>query len=35
MGREAGPLRGPLTEMEEANAGKLAKEMVDFGLKLK
>ncbi|MEE0420708.1 MAG: 4-hydroxy-tetrahydrodipicolinate synthase [Lachnospiraceae bacterium] len=35
MGREAGPLRGPLTEMEEANAEKLAREMVDFGLKLK
>lgn len=35
MGVEAGPLRAPLTEMEEANADKLAKAMVDFGLKLK
>ena len=34
MGMEVGPLRGPLTEMEDANAEKLAKEMVDFGLKL-
>ena len=34
MGMAVGPLRGPLTEMEDANAEKLAKEMVDFGLKL-
>lgn len=34
MGMEVGPLRGPLTEMEDAHAEKLAKEMVDFGLKL-
>ncbi len=34
MGMAVGPLRGPLTEMEDANVEKLAKEMVDFGLKL-
>lgn len=34
MGKEVGPLRGPLTEMEEENAQKLAKAMVDFGLTL-
>ncbi|MCR1841121.1 4-hydroxy-tetrahydrodipicolinate synthase [Murimonas intestini] len=34
MGKEVGPLRAPLTEMEEENAGKLAKAMVDFGLTL-
>ena len=32
MGKEVGPLRAPLTEMEEEYAGKLAKAMVDFGL---
>lgn len=32
MGMEAGGLRLPLTEMEEANAGKLEKAMKDFGL---
>lgn len=34
MGKEVGPLRGPLTEMEEENAKKLAKAMEDFGIKL-
>lgn len=34
MGMEVGPLRGPLTEMEDIHAQKLAKEMVDFGLRL-
>lgn len=32
MGLNAGPLRRPLTEMEDANAEKLAKAMKDFGL---
>ncbi|MBR5595906.1 MAG: 4-hydroxy-tetrahydrodipicolinate synthase [Lachnospiraceae bacterium] len=32
MGLNAGPLRRPLTEMEDANAQKLAKAMKDFGL---
>lgn len=35
MGMEVGPLRGPLSEMEDAAAEMMAKEMVDFGLKLK
>lgn len=35
MGMEVGPLREPLSEMEDAAAEKMAKEMVDFGLKLK
>lgn len=34
MGFEAGPLRGPLCEMEEANVEKLVKAMKDFGIKL-
>lgn len=34
MGMEVGSLRMPLTEMTEENAAKLAKAMVDFGLKL-
>ena len=34
MGMEVGPLRSPLTEMEEANEEKLKEEMVKFGLKL-
>ena len=34
MGKEVGPLRGPLSEMEDANAEKLAKAMEDFGIKL-
>lgn len=32
MGLNAGPLRRPLTEMEDANAEKLEKAMKDFGL---
>lgn len=32
MGLEAGPLRRPLTQMEEGNAAKLRKAMEDFGL---
>ncbi|MDY3920235.1 MAG: 4-hydroxy-tetrahydrodipicolinate synthase [Candidatus Limivivens sp.] len=34
MGREVGPLRGPLSEMEEEHARELAEAMVDFGIKL-
>ena len=34
LGWDVGPLRLPLTEMEEANAAKLAQAMKDFGLKL-
>jgi len=34
MGMEVGPLRMPLTEMEEAHAAKLAQAMKDFGIKL-
>jgi 4-hydroxy-tetrahydrodipicolinate synthase len=34
MGMEVGPLRMPLTEIEEANAKNLAKAMKDFGIKL-
>lgn len=34
MGMEVGPLRMPLTEMTEANAGKLAEEMRRFGIKV-
>lgn len=34
MGKNAGPLRGPLTEMEEANQQKLAQAMKDFGIAL-
>ena len=32
MGLEAGPLRRPLTEMEEGNAAKLEKALKDYGL---
>ena len=32
MGLNAGPLRRPLTEMEEANAVRLEKAMKDFGI---
>ena len=32
MGMEAGVLRRPLTEMEEANAAKMEKAMQDYGL---
>lgn len=34
MGMEVGPLRMPLTEMEDANKEKLAQAMKDFGIKL-
>ena len=34
MGKEVGPLRGPLSEMEEEHAAKLAEEMKKFGIKL-
>lgn len=34
MGKEVGPLRAPLTEMEEAHKAVLAEEMRKFGLKL-
>ncbi|MBS6194149.1 MAG: 4-hydroxy-tetrahydrodipicolinate synthase [Clostridiales bacterium] len=34
MGKEVGPLRMPLTEMEDAHKAILAEEMVKFGLKL-
>lgn len=34
MGREVGPLRAPLTVMEEAHQQKLAQVMKDFGIKL-
>lgn len=34
MGKEVGPLRGPLTEMEPEHAKKLAEAMKAFGLKL-
>ncbi len=34
MGKEVGPLRMPLTEMEEANKAVLAEEMRKFGIKL-
>jgi 4-hydroxy-tetrahydrodipicolinate synthase len=34
MGMEVGPLRKPLTEMEEVNQKVLAKAMADFGIKL-
>lgn len=34
MGKNVGPLRGPLTEMEEANRQKLAQAMKDFGIAL-
>ena len=32
MGREAGVLRRPLTEMEDANAARLEKAMKEYGL---
>lgn len=34
MGKEAGPLRAPLYEMEEAHKAKLAQAMKDFGIQL-
>ena len=35
MGMEAGPMRRPLTEMEPANAERLKKAMVEFGVSVK
>ena len=32
MGKEVGPLRGPLCEMDEANVEKLKKAMVNYGI---
>ena len=32
MGKEVGPLRGPLCEMEEANVQRLTKAMKDYGI---
>ena len=32
MGKEVGPLRAPLTEMEDAHKEVLRKAMTDFGL---
>ena len=34
LGKEVGPLRGPLTEMEEEHARRLAKAMKDYGLEV-
>ena len=34
LGKEVGPLRGPLCEMEEAHAAELAEAMKNFGLTL-
>ena len=34
MGKEVGPLRMPLCEMEDANKAKLAEELKNFGIKL-
>ena len=34
MGKDAGPLRLPLTDMEPANLKRLEKAMIDFGIKL-
>lgn len=34
MGKEAGPLRGPLCEMEPQNVERLKKAMIEFGIKL-
>lgn len=34
MGKEVGPLRGPLTEMEEQNQEKLAQCMREFGIEI-
>ena len=32
MGKEAGPLRGPLSEMEDKNAERLEKAMKEYGI---
>ena len=34
MGMNAGPLRLPLTEMEEANVSRLKNSLADYGLKV-
>lgn len=34
MGKEVGPLRGPLSEMEPQNVERLKKAMIEFGIKL-
>ena len=34
MGMNAGPLRLPLTEMEDANAARLKKSLSDYGIKV-
>ena len=34
MGKNVGPLRAPLSEMEEAHAAKLKQAMVDFGISM-
>ncbi|MBO7530170.1 MAG: dihydrodipicolinate synthase family protein, partial [Lachnospiraceae bacterium] len=34
MGMNAGPLRLPLTEMEDANAARLKKSLADYGIKV-
>ena len=34
MGKEVGPLRAPLTVMEEVHQQKLAQAMKDFGIEL-
>lgn len=34
MGKNAGPLRAPLSEMEEKNTEKLKKAMIDFGIQV-
>ena len=35
MGKEVGPLRLPLTDMEPANVKRLRQAMLDFGLDVK
>ncbi len=32
LGMQAGPLRGPLSEMEDANKAVLRQELINFGL---
>lgn len=34
MGMNAGPLRLPLTEMEETNVSRLKKSLIDYGIKV-
>ena len=35
MGKEAGPLRSPLCEIEEAHAEMLKQELIKFGIDVK